>query len=186
MLHRCSVKFNPEARTSTTTRPHPALSVRSGDRSCSQSRFGSTKSGKTSAGRDRSIAVLPFESLSANPEDAYFAVGLQDEILTSLARLGRPEGHLAHFDREIQEQAGKLKTIGQELGVNTVLEGSVQREGDTVRVNVQLIDARTDTHRWAERLRSRNEQVCSRSKAKSHRRLRAPCRQNFHQPKQMA
>ncbi|HKK08772.1 MAG TPA: hypothetical protein VKA44_07805, partial [Gemmatimonadota bacterium] len=99
---------------------------------------------------DRSIAVLPFESLSADSANAYFASGMQDMILTKLAAI---EG-LKVISRTSTESYGSrpenLRTIGRELGVASVLEGSVQKAGQQVLVNVQLIDARTDGHLWAE------------------------------------
>ena len=99
----------------------------------------------------KSIAVLPFENLSANPENAYFADGVQDEILTNLARIA----DLKVISRTSVMQykpgiARNARAIGQALGVANLLEGGVQREGGKVRVNAQLIDARNDTHVWAQ------------------------------------
>ncbi len=100
---------------------------------------------------EKSIAVLPFENLSANQENAFFADGVQDEILTELARIA----DLKVISRTSVMQykgaaARNLREIGKELGVAHLLEGSVQRAGGKVRVNAQLIDARTDTHLWAQ------------------------------------
>jgi TolB-like protein len=100
---------------------------------------------------DKSIAVLPFESLSNEKENAYFADGVQDEILTDLARIA----DLKVISRRsvMAYKSGiarNLREIGQQLGVAHVLEGSVQRSGNRVRVNVQLVDTRTDGHLWAE------------------------------------
>jgi TolB-like protein/DNA-binding winged helix-turn-helix (wHTH) protein/tetratricopeptide (TPR) repeat protein len=99
---------------------------------------------------ETSIAVLPFKNLSSEPDDAYFAAGIQDEILTRLAKIGS----LRVISRTSAEQAatkpGSLKEIARALGVANIVEGSVQRGGDTVRVNVQLIRVDTDQHLWAE------------------------------------
>jgi TolB-like protein/Flp pilus assembly protein TadD len=99
---------------------------------------------------DQSIAVLPFENLSADPDNAFFATGIQDEILTSLAKVGGLKVISRTSTIKYGAKPENLQQIGKELGVANILEGSVQRSGDTVRVNVQLIDARTDQHRWAE------------------------------------
>jgi TolB-like protein/Flp pilus assembly protein TadD len=99
----------------------------------------------------QSIAVLPFENLSADPENEYFSDGITDDILTQLARIGDLEVISRTSIMQYKERAGKsLPEIAGELGVGTVLEGSVQRAGDRVRVNVQLIDASTDRHLWAQ------------------------------------
>jgi len=97
----------------------------------------------------RSIAVLPFENLSSNTEDAYFAVGIQDQILTKLAGLADLKVISRTSTTRYKSKSDDIKTVGQQLGVGTILEGSMQRAADKVRVNVQLIDARTDTHLWA-------------------------------------
>jgi TolB-like protein len=113
------------------------LRARSGDSSLSVS--------------EKSIAVLPFENMSAEKENAFFADGVQNEILTNLAKIA---------DLKVISRAStmvykvgnprNLRDIGQQLGVAHVLEGSVQRAGAKVRVSAQLIDARTDKHVWAE------------------------------------
>jgi TolB-like protein/Tfp pilus assembly protein PilF len=100
---------------------------------------------------EKSIAVLPFESLSDDKQNAYFADGVQDTILTDLAKVA----DLKVISRiSVMQYRGEgrrnLRVIGQELGVAHLLEGSVQRAGDRVRVTAQLIDARTDAHLWAE------------------------------------
>jgi serine/threonine protein kinase/Tfp pilus assembly protein PilF len=100
---------------------------------------------------EKSIAVLPFENLSRDPENAYFAYGVQDEILTNLARIA--DLKVISRTSAMQYQSGvarNLHKIAQQLGVANVVEGSVQRAGNRVRVNAQLIDARTDRHLWAE------------------------------------
>ena len=98
---------------------------------------------------DKSIAVLPFENLSPDPDNAYFADGVQDEILTNLARIA--DLKVIGRTSVIQYKSGlarDLRKIGYELGVANVLEGSVQRSGNRVRVNAQLVDARTQRQLW--------------------------------------
>ena len=99
---------------------------------------------------DKSIAVLPLVNRSVNAEDAFFAEGLHDELLTQLSRVSA----LKVISRtSVMGYAGTTKRmpeIGRELGVATLLEGGVQRSGNRVRINVQLIDAETDEHLWAE------------------------------------
>jgi len=97
----------------------------------------------------KSIAVLPFENLSSDKENAYFADGIQDEILTRLASIADVKVISRISTAKYKSKPEDLKTVAQELGVATVLEGSVQKSGGKVRVNVQLIDARADTHLWA-------------------------------------
>ena len=98
---------------------------------------------------DKSIAVLPFQNLSAEKENVYFAEGIQNEILTKLATVRDLKVISRTSTAKYQSKPDNLKTVAQELGVSTILEGTVQRAGDKVRVNVQLIDARSDTHLWA-------------------------------------
>ncbi len=97
----------------------------------------------------KSIAILPFENLSEEKANAYFAEGVQDEILTKLAAVRDLKVISRTSTAKYQSKPDNLKTVAQELGVSTILEGAVQRAGDKVRVNVQLIDARADTHLWA-------------------------------------
>ena len=98
---------------------------------------------------DKSIAVLPFENLSEEKANAYFADGIQNEILTRLATVRDLKVISRTSTAKYQSKPDNLKTVAQELGVSTILEGAVQKAGDKVRVNVQLIDARADTHLWA-------------------------------------
>ncbi len=99
---------------------------------------------------EKSIAVLPFQNYSGQPENAYFADGIQDDILTSLSKIG----DLKVISRtSVMGYRGKeinVRQIGKELGVSAILEGSVRRESNRVRVNVQLINAANDEHIWAE------------------------------------
>jgi TolB-like protein/Tfp pilus assembly protein PilF len=97
----------------------------------------------------KSIAVLPFENLSEDKANAYFADGTQNEILTKLAGIGDLKVISRTSSAKYKSKPENLKTVAHELGVATVLEGTVQRAGDKVRVNVQLLDARSDTHLWA-------------------------------------
>jgi TolB-like protein len=97
----------------------------------------------------KSIAVLPFENLSDDKDAAYFADGIQDEILTKLASIADLKVISRTSTAKYKSKPEDLKTVSQQLGVATVLEGSVQKARDKVRVNVQLIDARADSHLWA-------------------------------------
>ena len=100
---------------------------------------------------EKSIAVLPFENRSSDPENAFFTDGVQDEILTDLARVA--DLKVISRTSVMQYKTGakrNLRQIGNELGVAHVVEGGVQRVGNRVRVNAQLIDARTDAHLWAQ------------------------------------
>ncbi len=108
-----------------------------------------TKTTGSAAIPAKSIAVLPFENLSDDKSNAYFADGIQDQILTKLAGVADLKVISRISTAKYKSKPENLKTVAQELGVATVLEGTVQRAGDRVRVNVQLIDARADTHLWA-------------------------------------
>lgn len=99
---------------------------------------------------DKSIAVLPFDNFSADQENAYFADGIQDDILTNLARIGDLKVISRTSVMPYRGQTHNLREIGQALNVATILEGSVRREGKRVRINVQLIDTATDKHMWAQ------------------------------------
>jgi TolB-like protein len=103
----------------------------------------------TSTVPDKSIAVLPFENLSSDKENAYFADGIQDEILTKLASIADLKVISRTSTAKYKSKPEDLKTVSQQLGVANVVEGTVQRAADKVRVNVQLIDARADAHLWA-------------------------------------
>jgi serine/threonine protein kinase/Tfp pilus assembly protein PilF len=103
--------------------------------------------------REKSVAVLPLDNLSAGQENAYFADGIQDDILTSLAKI-RELKVISRTSVSQYRSAGairNLREVARELGVENILEGSVRRVGNRVLVNVQLIDARHDRHIWAER-----------------------------------
>ena len=105
----------------------------------------------TAVNPQKSIAVLPFENLSEEKANAFFADGVQDEILTDLSKIADlkviSRSSVMHYRSGLERNPRK---IGEELGVAHVLEGSVQRAGNRIRVNAQLIDARNDTHLWAQ------------------------------------
>ena len=100
--------------------------------------------------QDKSVAVLPFENLSSDKENAFFAQGIQDEIITTLSRISGlrviSRTSTAHYNSAPEN----LAEIAQQLHVSHVLEGSVQKAGDQVHINVQLIQAETDAHLWAQ------------------------------------
>jgi TolB-like protein/tetratricopeptide (TPR) repeat protein len=98
----------------------------------------------------KSIAVLPFDNLSRDPDNAYFAEGVQDEILTRLAKVADLKVISRTSTQHFKSAPEDLPRIAKQLGVAHVLEGSVQRANDQIRVNVQLINALTDAHLWAE------------------------------------
>ncbi|NOR19013.1 MAG: hypothetical protein GQ538_02865 [Xanthomonadales bacterium] len=99
----------------------------------------------------KSIAVIPFQNRSANEENAaFFSDGVHDELLTNLSRIKDLKVISRTSVMSYRDTTKNLRQIGEELGVATVLEGGVQRAGDTVRINVQLIDTATDEHIWAE------------------------------------
>ena len=103
-----------------------------------------------SSSPEKSIAVLPFENLSRDPDNAYFAEGIQEEILTRLAKIADLKVISRTSTQRYQSKPGNLAEIAKQLGVANILEGSVQKAGDQVRVNVQLLNAQTDSHLWAE------------------------------------
>ncbi|HKZ11116.1 MAG TPA: tetratricopeptide repeat protein [Rhodanobacteraceae bacterium] len=98
----------------------------------------------------KSIAVLPFENLSNDKDNAYFVAGMQDLILTKLADIGDLKVISRTSTEKYKSRPDNLKQVGIELGVATILEGSVQKAGNQVLINVQLIDTRTDSHIWAQ------------------------------------
>ena len=104
----------------------------------------------TLAAPEKSIAVLPFENLSRDPDNAYFAAGIQDEILTRLAKIGALKVISHNSTQQYAARPGNLPEIARQLGVANILEGSVQKIADQVHINVQLIRAATDEHLWAE------------------------------------
>jgi len=102
------------------------------------------------ANQAKSIAVLPFDNMSADPDNAYFASGMQEMILTKLASIGELKVISRTSTARYKSHPEDLRTTAQQLGVATILEGSVQKSGNSVLINVQLIDAASDAHLWAE------------------------------------
>jgi TolB-like protein len=96
----------------------------------------------------KSIAVLPFANLSGDPDNAYFAADIQDEIITRLAKIAQLKVVSCLSTQRFKSAPDDLPAIAEQLGVANVLQGSVQRSADEVRVNVQLVKAQTDTHLW--------------------------------------
>ena len=94
--------------------------------------------------------MLPFENLSRDPDNGYFAEGIQEEILTRLSKIADLKVISRTSTQHYQSKPGDLLEIAKQLGVATILEGSVQKAADQVRVNVQLINAQTDSHLWAD------------------------------------
>jgi TolB-like protein len=103
-----------------------------------------------SIGNDKSVAVLPFANRSANEADVYFVDGIHDDILTQLARIGDLKVISRTSVEKFRGTTQSMGEIGDALGVKNILEGGVQRAGDRVRINVQLIDVDTDEHLWAD------------------------------------
>ncbi len=100
---------------------------------------------------DKSVAVLPFQNLSSDPENAYFADGIQEEILTRLAKISDLKVIARTSTQQYQSQPGNLAEIAKQLGVANIIEGSVQKAADQVRVNVHLVNVQTGSQLWAER-----------------------------------
>jgi len=113
-------------------------------------RYGFRNASSSSELPSKSIAVLPFDNLSRDPENAYFAEGVQDEILTRLAKLADLKVISRTSTQKYKSAPDNLREIAKQLGVANILEGSVQKSADQVRVSVQLINALTDAHLWAE------------------------------------
>jgi TolB-like protein/Tfp pilus assembly protein PilF len=99
---------------------------------------------------DKSIAILPFENLSEDKANSYFADGMQDEIITRLAKIGQLRVISRSSTQRYRSKAEKVAEIARQLGVAHLVEGSVQKVGDRVRINVQLLEAQKDQHLWAE------------------------------------
>jgi TolB-like protein/regulator of sirC expression with transglutaminase-like and TPR domain len=110
----------------------------------------STKQSVSAEVSSKSIAVLPFDNLSRDPDNAYFASGIQDEIITRLAKIADLKVISRTSTQQYQSKPGNLSEIAKQLGVANILEGSVQKVADQVRVNVQLIRVASDSHLWAD------------------------------------
>ncbi|PYI85655.1 MAG: hypothetical protein DMF09_04425 [Verrucomicrobia bacterium] len=113
-------------------------------------RYTSSKQSEGSASPEKSIAVLPFDNLSRDQENAYFAEGIQDEILSRLAKIADLKVISRTSTQKYKSTPDNLREIAKQLGVSNILEGSVQKVADQVRVSVQLINATSDAHLWAE------------------------------------
>src|SRR5438270_1918572 len=146
-VHSCYARFNPEARS----RRRRAVLVGAALTLATAALVGNWLYQRTRSftPMERSIAVLPFENLSSDKENAYFVEGIQDEILTRLAKIGDLKVISRTSTQHYKTAPENLREIAKQLGVAHVLEGSVQKSGDAVRVNVQLIKAANDSHVWA-------------------------------------
>src|SRR5262249_7088322 len=149
-VRRCNERFNPKAQS---RRKRFALTATGAALVIAGISAGAWwyQHTQSLAGRERSIAVLPFENLSSDKENVFFTDGVQDEILTDLAKVA--DLKVISRTSVMQYKSGvarNLRKIGEELGVAHVVEGSVQRAANKVRVNAQLIDARNDAHLWAQ------------------------------------
>ena len=111
---------------------------------------GAASGAPSAAALGKSIAVLPFANRSPNPDDAFFADGVHDDLLTHLSKIADMHVISRTSVMGFKGSDRKIPDIGRELGVATVMEGAVQRAGNRVRINVQLIDVKTDNHLWAE------------------------------------
>src|SRR5438034_2355716 len=113
-------------------------------------RYTNSKQSSSSELPGKSIAVLPFDNLSRDPDNAYFAEGVQDEILTRLAKVADLKVISRTSTQRFKSAPSDLREIAKQLGVMHIVEGSVQKANDQVRVNVQLINALSDAHLWAD------------------------------------
>jgi serine/threonine protein kinase/Tfp pilus assembly protein PilF len=148
-IHRCYAKFSTEARS---RRKRSTIVAAGAILVLSAIAIGTWlyQRVQSSAAIERSIAVLPFENRSEDKANAYFAEGIQDEILTRLSKIADLKVISRTSTQHYKSAPKNLLEIGKELGVAHVLEGSVQRSGDGVRVNVQLIKVANDSHLWAD------------------------------------
>jgi TolB-like protein len=148
-VHRCYERFNPEARS---RRRREVLAGAAATLAIAAIAVGNWWYQRTRPFTpvERSIAVLPFENLTSDKENAYFADGIQDEILTRLSKIADLKVISRTSTQHYKSAPDNLREIAKQLGVTHVLEGSVQKSADTVRVNVQLIKATTDSHLWSD------------------------------------
>src|SRR6059058_3440667 len=148
-VHDCYTRFNPEARS---RRRKLALAAAAATLAVAAIALGTWSYQRTRAftPMDRSIAVLPFENLSSDKENAYFVEGIQDEILTRLSKIADLKVISRTSTQHYKSAPENLREIAKQLGVAHVLEGSVQKSADAVRVNVQLIRAASDSHLWSD------------------------------------
>src|SRR3989440_4803495 len=148
-VHRCYTKFNREARS---RRRRVVFAAAGATLVIAAIAIGAWlyQHAQFSGQFERSIAVLPFENLSGDKENAYLAEGIQDEILTRLSKVGDLKVISRTSTQHYKSKPENLREIAKQLGVAHFLEGSVQKSAGTVRVNVQLIEAANDSPRWAD------------------------------------
>src|SRR6266478_7814966 len=148
-VHSCYDRFNPEARRrrKKAILVNVALTLAIVAIACGTWLYQRLRAFTP---EERSIAVLPFENLSSDKENAYFVEGIQDEILTRLSKIGDLKVISRTSTQHYESAPRNLREIAKQLGVTHVLEGSVQKSADTVRVNVQLIKAASDSHLWSD------------------------------------
>ena len=148
-VHDRYTRFNPEARS---RRRKVALAAAAATLAVAVIALGTWLYQRTRAftPMERSIAVLPFENLSSDKENAYFVEGIQDEILTRLSKIADLKVISRTSTQHYKSAPENLREIAKQLGVAHILEGSVQKSADAVRVNVQLIKAATDSHLWSD------------------------------------
>jgi len=148
-VHRCYQRFNPEARSRRrrVVLAGAALTLVIAAVALGPWLYQRTRSFTPI---ERSIAVLPFENLSSDKENAYFVEGIQDEILTLLSKIGDLKVISRTSTQHYKSTPENLRDVARQLGVAHILEGSVQKSADAVRVNVQLIKAANDTHLWSD------------------------------------
>ena len=148
-VHRCYQRFNPEARS---RRRRSVLAGAILMLAIAAVALGPWLYQRTRSFTpiERSIAVLPFDNLSSDKENAYFVEGIQDEILTRLSKIGDLKVISRTSTQHYKSTPENLRDVARQLGVAHILEGSVQKSADAVRVNVQLIRAANDTHLWSD------------------------------------
>jgi serine/threonine protein kinase/Tfp pilus assembly protein PilF len=148
-VHRCYARFNPEARSRRRrgVLAGAALTLVIAAVALGPWLYQRTRSFTPI---ERSIAVLPFANLSSDKENAYFVEGIQDEILTRLSKIADLKVISRTSTQHYQSAPENLRDIAKQLGVAHILEGSVQKSADAVRVNVQLIKAANDSHLWSD------------------------------------
>src|SRR5881275_1040526 len=148
-VHRCYARFNPEARS---RRRRVVLAGAASMLAIVALALGAWlyQHTRSFTPMERSIAVLPFENLSSDKENAYFAEGIQDEILTRLSKIADLKVISRTSTQHYKSAPENLPEIAKQLGVAHILEGSVQKNAGTVRVNVQLIKAASDSHLWSD------------------------------------
>src|SRR5213595_104421 len=148
-VHGCYTRFNPEARS---RRRRVVLAGAALTLAVAAIALGTWLYQRTRSFTpiERSIAVLPFQNLSSDKENAYFVKGIQDEILTRLSKIGDLKVISRTSTQHYKSAPENLREIAKQLGVTHVLEGSVQKSADAVRVNVQLIRAANDSHLWSD------------------------------------